>query len=414
MRGTAIAITGSTLIDGTGAEPWGPVTVLIDGNRIAAVGPAGKVEVPQGTQVFEARGKTMMPGLIDAHVHIESPGDLDPTRRLRELIPFSAVRATVHARLMLEAGFTAVRDAGGIGYVAIGVRQAIDLGLVAGPRVQAAGHPLHMTGGHGGTFYAPEIRVDWAGEVDGADEARKAARLQLKMGADVIKLIASTSGGALSTGIATEAPQLTVEEMKAAVDEAHKAGKRAMAHAHAAQAIKNAIMAGIDTIEHGSRMDDEGIEMMLERDIPVVTAGVPPFRISQHGVDSGVPEYAVRKARADVESRRGVFEKWLSAGVKIALGTDCGTPFNRPGENAVGLEVLVMNGLTTMQAIVSSTRIAAEALGMADRTGTIQQGKLADILILDGDPLTDIRVLQDKQKLLLIMKDGLAFKNHLG
>ncbi len=406
------AIRGGMLLDGTGANPWGPATVLIEGNKLTAIARDGEVKIPEGAQVVNAAGKIIMPGLIDAHVHIEFTGEPDhQNRRLRELIPFAAVRAAVHARRMLEAGITAVRDAGGSGYTAIGVRQAIDQGLAPGPRIQAAGHPLYMTGGHGGTFFNPQVHVDWPGEINGPDEARKAARLQLKMGANVIKLIAS--GGVMSEGTETESPQLTIEEMRAAVEEAHKAGRRAMAHAHATQAIKNALLAGVDTIEHGSNMDEEAIEMMLERDVPVVTAGVPPYRLLQRGIEGGAPEHAVRKAKSNVERRRRTFEMWLAAGVKIAMGTDCGTPFNRPGENAIGLEVLVMNGLTPMQAIVSATRIGAEALGMADRLGTVEPGKLADLLVVDGNPLADIKVLQDQEKLLLIMKDGVAVKNQL-
>ncbi len=403
MANANLAIRCGTLIDGTGAAPRHNVTVLVE--RGCVVGVADGETVPPGAQVIDARDRTVLPGLIDAHIHICSDGNPNPMQRLKDLVPFTAIKATVNARLHLEAGFTAVRDAGAVGYANIAVKQAIERGLVPGPRMRAPGHGLTSTGGHGDSYFRPEVTIAREGVVDAPDEARRCARLQLKMGADCIKL-ASATGGVMSDGDEPWAAQSTVDEMRAAAEEAHKAGKHCLAHAQGTQGIKNAIIAGVDSIEHGIYLDDEAIELLLKHGTFLVPTLAAVHFICEHGLASGIPEYGVRKAMAVRESHFASFQRAYRAGVKIAMGTDCGTPFNRPGRNAVELQLMCENGMTPMDAIVATTRTAAECLWLGDEIGTVEPGKWADLIVVDGDPLADIKVLQDHARIELVLKGG--------
>jgi imidazolonepropionase-like amidohydrolase len=329
---------------------------------------------------------------------------------MKDLPSYFAIRATVHARKLLNAGITTVRDAGSTAYADLALRTAVDRGLVAGPRIRACGYGLKMTGGHGDSFYSPIVDVSQPGLANSADEARKVARMNLKMGADHIKIL-SASGGVMSEGTEPGMAQFTVEEMRAAIDEAHKAGKPAMAHCHGTQAIKNAILAGIDSIEHGSYLDDEAIQMMLDRGVFLVPTLLAAHRIVEHGDGGGIPEYAVRKARRVREDHKVSFGRALRAGVKIAMGTDVGTPYNVHGENLHELPLMVEAGMTPMQAIVASTKMGAILLQMGDRIGMLEPGKSADLVITDGDPSQDINLLKDPKKLVLVMKDGAVFRS---
>jgi imidazolonepropionase-like amidohydrolase len=319
------------------------------------------------------------------------------------------MRATVHARRLLEAGITSVRDGGSTAYADIALRQAIDAGLVPGPRVRACGYGLKMTGGHGDSFFSPIVEVSQPGMANTPDEARKVARMNLKMGADHIKII-SASGGVMSAGTEPGAPQMTIEEMRAAIDEAHNAGKPAMAHTHGTQAVKNAILAGVDSVEHGSYLDDEAIEMLLHRGVFLVPTLLAPVRIVQHGERGGIPEYAVRKAKQVREEHAKSFARAVRAGVKIAMGTDAGTPYNVHGENLNELSLMVEAGMTPMQAIVASTRMGAQLLQLGDKVGTLEAGKLADVVVLDGNPAERIDLLSDPARIRLVMKDGVVVR----
>lgn len=401
-----------TLIDGTGADPPSGMTIVVNGNRIEAIGPDGSMRFPEGSLVYEAGGRCALPGFVDAHLHTAYTGGPDLSYIMKDLPSFFAIRATVHARQLLNAGITAARDAGSTAYADIALRQAIDAGLVPGPRLRACGYGLKMTGGHGDSFYSPIVDVSQPGLANSPDEARKVARMNLKMGANHIKII-SASGGVMSEGTEPGAPQFTVEEMRAAVDEAHKAGKPAMAHTHGTQAIKNAILAGVDSVEHASYLDDEAIEMLLKRGTFLVPTLLAPYRIVEHGEGGGIPAYAVRKARQVREDHVKSFGRAVAAGVKIAMGTDAGTPYNVHGENLNELPLMVEAGMTPMQAIVASTHTGAQLLQMGDKVGTLEPGKLADIVIVDGNPAEEINLLKDASSVVLVIKDGAVFRGDL-
>jgi imidazolonepropionase-like amidohydrolase len=291
---------------------------------------------------------------------------------------------------------------GEVGYIDVAVKKAIQKGLIVGPRLMVSGHGLSITGGHGDSHLAPEIVVtSKVGVVDSPDEARKAAREQLKHGADVLKLCAT--GGVMSEGTEPGAQQLSYEEMKAAIDEFKKLGKTSAAHAQGTQGIKEAIRAGISSIEHGFYLDAEAIQMMIDKGVYMVPTLVAVYGIVTHGVEAGIPEYAVNKARKAQEDHLDSFRRAKAAGVKIAMGTDAGTPFNYHGKNAFELELLVKAGMTEMEAIVSTTKSAAELLQMDHLVGTLEAGKLADIIAVDKSPLDDIAALQNVS---FVMKGG--------
>ncbi len=402
-----------TLIDGTGAKPKPSTSIVVQDNRIESIAPDDRANYPQDSTVYDGMGRWALPGLIDCHVHTAYAGVPDLGQLvLKELPSLFAIRSTVHARALLNAGITTVRDGGSTGYADIALRQAIDRGLVPGPRISACGYGLKMTSGHGDAFYSPTVHVQQPGLANSPDEARLVARTNLKMGANHIKII-SCSGGVMSEGTEAGAPQFTVEEMKAAIDEAHKAGKRAMAHAHGTQAIKNAILAGIDSIEHGSYLDDEAIEMMLKLGTFLVPTLLASYRIIEHGEKGGIPEYAVRKAKQVRGDQVASFKRARDAGVKIAMGTDAGTPYNVHGENLNELPLMVQAGMPPMEAIVASTRSAAELVNMADKVGTLEVGKLADIVVVERNPLSDIDLFKDVRCIVHVMKDGTVFRSNL-
>ncbi len=396
-------LKGGCLIDGNGSLPVENAVIVIEEERIKEVGCADSIEIPEGAEVVDMTGKTIMPGMIDCHVHIGSGGEASSElQNLKELIPYKALKATTHAKKALDAGVTALRDMGEVGYIDVAVKKAITAGLYAGPRLMVSGHGLSITGGHGDAHFIPEVQVtSKVGVVDGADAARKAAREQIKHGADVLKLCAT--GGVMSEGTEPGAQQLTYEEMKAAIDEFKKLGKASAAHAQGTQGIKEAIRAGISSIEHGFFLDEEAIQMMLDRDVYLVPTLTAVHGIVTHGVEAGIPEYAVNKARKAQEAHIDSFKRAKAAGVKIAMGTDAGTPFNYHGENAQELALMVKAGMSEMEAIVATTKTAAELLQMEKDIGTIEKGKYADVIAVEGSPLDDITLLENVE---FVMKGG--------
>jgi imidazolonepropionase-like amidohydrolase len=386
-------LRNARLLDGTGAAPYVGVDVVLDGGKIAAVGglhPSGDAEV------IDLRGRTLMPGLIDCHVHLTFAGDPKDVERAATVpVPDLAWTAATNARDTLDGGVTTVRDVGARAGVAIRLREAIAAGRVPGPRVRAAGSIICMTGGHGWFI---------GREADGPDDVRRAVREQLKAGADCLKFTAT--GGGMTPGVDPRASSFTEAELAAGVDEAHKAFRRAAAHAQGNAGIKNAVRAGIDSIEHGVYLDDEVVEEMLRRGTFLVPTLVAPAMIARHGTSAGIPDYVVTKASGVLEVHRESFRKAARAGVRIAMGTDAGTPFNRHGANVQELALMVECGMSPADTIVAATRSAAELLDLLEVTGTVEPGKSADLLIVDGDPLTDIRILGDRDRLLGILKDG--------
>lgn len=381
--------------------------LVLEDKKILAVGPQAQVQLPSGAQqVYDVSGKTILPGLIDSHIHITGSGSPDRWERIKELVPHMAIRAAVNARRTLEAGFTTIRDAGAPWRVDIALKQAINEGLVPGPRMLVSGRGLSITGGHGDSAngWPPEVEFKGRYVVDGVDAARRAAREQLRDGADQIKLHAT--GGVMSEGDLPTARGLTLEEMRAAIEEANNVGKKTMAHAQGSTGIKNAILAGINSIEHGFYLTEEIIELMLKRDVFYVPTLAAMHHIVTRGHEGKIPAYAVAKAREAQEAHLASFRRALAAGVKIAMGTDAATPYNYHGNNALELELMVQAGMSPLQALLSATKMGAELLGLSDKIGSLEPGKLADLLVVEGDPLADIKILQNKEAILLVMKEG--------
>lgn len=399
-------IKNARLFDGSGQPPYGPVSVVIEKDKIVLVGKTEETSLPEGAHVIEAGGKLLMPGLIDSHVHITGSGNPDILKSKKELVPHAAIRASLNAKATLEAGFTAIRDAGGGFLIDVALKQAVNEGLVPGPRMQVACHGLSITGGHGDTRngWPPEVEFKGRCVVDGPDEARKAAREQLRDGADHLKLHAT--GGVMSEGDVPTARGLTLEEMRAAIEEAHNVGKKSMAHAQGSAGIKNAVLAGISSIEHGFYLTDEIIELMLKNGVFLVATLSAVHHIVENGLKAGIPEYGVRKAEEAQAAHVASFQKAYRAGVKIAMGTDAATPFNYHGRNAVELELMVKAGMKPVDALCAATRMGSELMGLGDKMGQVKPGFWADLILVDGDPLADVRLLQDVSKIKMVMKAG--------
>jgi imidazolonepropionase-like amidohydrolase len=416
LRGP-LAIIGARLIDGTGHDPIDDGAVVIEGERITALGRRGDVRVPRGAVVIEADGATMLPGLIDCHVHLahEWGAYMHLSRRVMTPPSLSLFYSVPNCRATLEGGITTVRDAGG---APAALKTAVERGLFPGPRMQMAVTFLSQTGGHSdgmmpccvdiGRPLAPDMP---AGVVDGVDQMRKVSREILRAGADWLKLC--TSGGVLSPGDSPHSPQFTVEEIRVAVYEAGAQGKRCMAHAQSTEGIKNALRAGIASIEHGIWLDDEAIQMMVDGGVYLVPTLVAPEDVIRFAGANPtlVPSYAIEKSLLVMEDHHASFRRAVEAGVKVAMGTDSGV--GPHGENTRELVLMVRHGMTPMQSITASTLSAARLLHLDKDLGTLEQGKLADLLILDGDPLADITVVADPARRALVVKGGVPVVGRL-
>jgi imidazolonepropionase-like amidohydrolase len=391
----AVVLTGAALIDGSGVEPVRGRAVVVESGRISRIVDAARA--PRGRSI-DLSGCTLLPGLINCHVHLCFGGEPDPVRAVRdEPHALTAIKALRRARESLEAGVTTLRDLGGRDYVELAVRRAIAEGIFPGPRILGAGRPVCMTGGHG----------HWVGrEADGPDDVRKAVREQLKAGADVIKLIAT--GGVMTPGVEPGSPQLTLEEMRAAVAEAVKAGRRTAAHAQGSTGIADAVEAGITTIEHGVFLTDEIIAAMKRRGVFLVPTLAAPAAISAGGLAAGIPDYMVRKSDAVVAAHVASFRRAHEAGVRIAAGADSGTPLNFHGSLLPELELMVEHGMTPLGALHSATSVAADALGLGGETGRIAEGYAADLLAVAGQPAERIGALSDVR---LVLARGAIIKS---
>jgi imidazolonepropionase-like amidohydrolase len=377
--------------------------VAVENNVITYVGPAKRFKISKKDTLFDISGKSILPGLIDAHVHLCIDGSPDPmTSLLKDSTPQLTLKAAHHARQTLDAGVTTIRDMGGRDYVDLAIRDGIESGLLQGPRMICSGRVVCMTGGHGWQF---------GREADGPDEIREAVREQLKAGADFVKMIAT--GGVMTKGVDPGATQFTLEELSAGVEEARKAGRRTATHAQGTEGIKNSLRAGVNSIEHGFFLDDEAIELMLEMNAYLVPTLNAPYQIIRGGVKKGVPRFAVEKSKAVMKSHFQSVRRAYKAKIPIAMGTDAGTPFNCHGENLKEMELLVKAAMTPMEAVVATTKTASEVLGLEKKIGTLEKGKLADLIVVDGDPVKDIKLLQNREKILAIMKEGCLYKNQL-
>jgi imidazolonepropionase-like amidohydrolase len=400
------------MFDGKSDTLAAPGLVVVGDGKITGVG--ANASVPEGAETIDLGDATLLPGFIDAHTHITMNYREDYTRAmldsLQKPIPEMALEASLNARVTLMAGFTTVRDVGSANYLDAGLRNAINRGLVPGPRMLVAVHAIGATGGHCDEtgFRAGALGKETGpedGVVNGPDEARRAVRLAHKYGATVIKTCAT--GGVLSLADAVDTPQLTQAELDALVDEAHALRLKTAAHAHGAEGAKRAIRAGIDSIEHGSFLDDEDLNLMKQKGtyyVPTLMAVQGLTEQIQKGV--AIPPAILPKAQAAIAAIHQTFARALAKGVKIGLGTDAAVYPH--GRNAEEFHQMVDLGMKPIAALKAGTSADADLLGLADKVGTLETGKLADIVAVPGNPLENIR---QTEHVIFVMKEGTIFKN---
>ncbi len=407
-------IRAGKLFDSTSDSYRENVVIVVEGERIKTVSLAGEVQIPNGANVVDLSKATVLPGLIDCHTHLGARADrYDPINAFKET-PFThAFAAEKNARTTLMAGFTTVRDVGSGPFMAVDLRNYINEGYLIGPRVVASGPGITITGGHGDlNNYSPETSVTlFPAErnyqvADGVDQVRHVVRAQVKYGVDVIKILAT--GGVLSKGDSPGAPQFTYEELKVAADEAHMAGRKIAAHAHGAEGIKNAILAGIDSIEHASLATDEDIQLAKQHGTYFDMDIYNDDYLLGKAIEFGLPQENVDKEKMVGRIQRETFQKAVQAGVKMAFGTDAGVYPH--GDNARQFATMVKYGMTPPQAIRTATQNSADLIGRSKDVGTIEVGKYADIIAVSGDPLQDVTVLQNVG---FVMKGGVVYKDKL-
>ena len=389
------------------------VTLVVEGDRIRSV-EAGGFAVPGGARVVDLSADYVLPGLIDCHTHLGARADrYDPINSFL-VTPFSSAYASVNnARATLMAGFTSVRDVGSLPFQAVDLRNAINAGEIVGPRMVSSGPILSITGGHGDlNNYSPDVRVSLYPDkrdysiADGVDEVQKTVREQVKYGVDVIKI--SASGGVLSKGDQPGAPQYTEAELKMAADTAHMLGRKIAAHAHGAASIRMAIEAGIDSIEHASLVDDEGIRLAKLHGTYFVMDIYDDDYILGNAKNFGIPEEMLVKERGVGRAQRENFRKAFQAGVKMAFGTDAGVYPH--GDNAKQFHYMVMYGMTPAEAIQAATSSAADLIGRAGDVGSLTAGHYADLVAVREDPLVHVEVLEH---IPLVMKGGVVVKDEV-
>jgi len=405
-----MVIKAAHLFDSVSGKLLDDGVIVVLGNRIQAVGT--HLAEPAGAEVIDLGDATLLPGFIDAHVHLSGEASDNWYRDFYEgIMRFPAEQALYaarDARVTLEAGFTSVRDVGSEDYVSLGLRNAIDAGIVEGPRMRVSNYAIGSTGGHADQDPFPPERVAPAGPIkgvcNGPDECRAAVRYQIKFGADLIKFM--PSGGVLSLSDPVDVPEMTQEEMNAIVSEAHTWGRKVAAHCHGDTAAKMAIAAGVDSIEHGSFLKDDTLAEMKKKHVYLVATMFAGYWVGQKA-DSFPPAIA-EKARNAAAHIQETFAHAVRIGTPLALGTDAAVEPH--GRNAFEFELMVKNGLPAAQALMAGTRNGAELLGWADQVGTLQAGKLADIVAVPGNPLENIAATEHP---VFVMKDGRVYVRKL-
>lgn len=378
-------------------------TVVVVGDKIDSIAPSASVPAQPGDTIVDLGGKTVLPGLIDVHTHLTSNPDFDPFHEVTETDAKDAISGVVNANTTLMAGFTTVRNVGASGFVDVDLRDAIDAGQVPGPHMQVSGPLLGITGGHCDDNLLPvRYNVQGDGVADGIAAVQHQVRKNIKYGADLIKICAT--GGVLSKGDDPQASQYTLEEMQAIVADAHRLGRKVAAHAHGAQGILWASKAGVDSIEHGSYINDEAIAQMKKNG----TYLVPTLYLEDWMLESGhLPAFYQQKMKDVSAVAKANIKHAMQSGVKIALGTDAAVYPH--GLNAHELDVYVNQlGMTPLAALQTATINAADLMGWAAKTGTLEPGKWADIIAVDKNPLDDVRILQNVK---FVMKGGAVYKN---
>ena len=397
------------LFDGKSDQVVSPGVVVVQDGKIVAAG--AKVTEPAGAEVLDLGNATLLPGFMDAHTHMtnEATGDWkkDELDQFKKPIPQLAIESTAYAKKTLMAGFTTIRDLGSSELLDIGLRNAINEGVVPGPRMLVAVNAISARGGHcdGTAGYRPGLLKEPGieeGVADGPDQIRAAVRFDAKHGADVIKVCAS--GGVLSLADKVDSPQLTQAELDALVSEAHALGRKAAAHAHGAEAAKRAVRAGIDSIEHGSFIDDEGLDLMKQKGTYLVYT--PVLCMKERLKKSGAPANIVAKADAAVAAAENMVKRALAKGVKIAFGSDAAVCPH--GAQVIQFADLVRLGMKPLAALRTATSVDAKLLDVDSKLGTLEAGKLADVIAVPGDPARDVTATE---KVFFVMKEGVIYRN---
>jgi len=398
------AIRAGRVIDVQNGKVATDQVILVRGDRIEAIGGASTVAIPAGTKVIDLSAYTVLPGLIDTHTHITSDPTLPPFYSLGMSVPRVALKGASYARKTLLAGITTIRDVGAPGFSDVAVRDAINDGEIPGPRMLVSGPALGITGGHcDDNMLSPEFDYSSDGVADGVAGVRHAVRRNVKYGVDLIKFCGT--GGVFSKGDTPGAQQYTFQEMQALIEEAHMAGRKVAVHAHGAAGIKAAIRAGVDTVEHASLIDDEGLQLAKKAGIYLSMDIYNSEYTQSEGPKRGELEEFLRKDREIAQAQRDNFRKAVKAGIKLTFGTDAGVYPH--GDNPKQLAFMVRYGMTPMQAIQAATLNGADALGLKDKTGAIASGLSADIIAVKRDPLEDISALEHVD---FVMKAGQVYK----
>jgi imidazolonepropionase-like amidohydrolase len=403
---TVTVIHAGKLFDPESGRMLEHPVVVVAGNRIESVS-AGNSTPPAGAQVVDLGDATLLPGFIDVHTHLTTNAGSGGYEALGVSVPRSALTGAKNARVTLLAGFTTVRNVGAEGYADVALRDAIDSGDVIGPRMQVSGPPLGIAGGHcDSNLLAPEFHYSAEGVADGIDAVIHRVREEIKYGADVIKFCAS--GGVFSKGDNPLLEQYSPAEMQALITESHRLGRKVATHAHSALSIKDAVKAGVDSIEHGIFLDQEGIALMKQHGTFLVPTSYPLFWFEENAPAMHMPTWVMEKAAIIIPAAKKNMAVAFRSGVRVALGTDAGVyPHGQNGGEFWSMGEL---GLSPVQALQAGTVNAAELMGWSDRVGVVRKGMLADIVAVKGNPLSDVRTLQHVQ---FVMKDGVIYKNEI-
>ncbi len=384
--------------------------ILIKDDRIEAVVNLSEFN-DENYEVIDLSHKFVMPGLVECHVHISEFGASETFKtNATQLIGDGTLIGLKNAQTQLMAGFTTLRNAGSPGFLDVSLKNAINKGLFCGPRIVASGSCIGSTGGHADSHYGLHIKTIYEmvdGQIaDGPDGLRRAARFVIKYGADVVKFM--STGGVTTAGTTLGAQQFTYDEMRAIIEVAEMYGVTTATHAHGTEGIKTAIKAGVTSIEHGTIMDDECVELMVKKGTYLTPTIITSKRMIERGVEAGIPPFAMEKAKQAASYHEKSFRKCLDAGVSIVFGTDAGSPCNPHGDQYDEFQYLCDFGMTPVQALIAATRTGAQLLRMWDMIGSITAGKFADIIAVDGDPSKNV---MDVAKNCFVMKGGTIYKN---
>jgi imidazolonepropionase-like amidohydrolase len=399
------AIRAGRVLDVVAGRVLHDQVILIRGERIERMAPAAETQTLAGAMIIDLSDYTVSPGLIDTHTHLTSDPTLPPYHGYGLSIPRLALKGAAHAKATLLGGVTTVRDVGADGFADVALRDAIADGDIDGPRVLASGPALSITGGHcDSNLLAPEFNYQAEGVADGVDGVRRMVRRNVKYGVDLIKYCGT--GGVFSKGTRVGAQQYTFEEAAALIHEAHMHGRKVAVHAHGADGVKTAIRAGVDTVEHASLIDEEGLQLAKKHGTYLSMDIYNTQYTQSEGPKRGELEEFLRKDREIAEVQRENFRKAVKLGVKLTMGTDTGV--HRHGDSAKQLAVMVRYGMTPLQAIQAATINGAHALGLEAEVGAIAAGRFADLIAVRTDPLQDVRALEDPP---FVMKGGRVYKD---